>query len=98
MLGHFLNKKKNKTIINQKEQVIFAITITSNIKVLAIDNINPYLKYIKNLIDGKFILSHAINFISPKDVDEERVMHPKSNNIKYMPQDNANEVVNQLFE
>ena len=40
----------------------------------------------------------AINFISSKDVDEERVMHSKSNNIEFMPYDNGNEVVNDLFE
>ena len=46
----------------------------------------------------KIQLTIAINFISSKDVDEERVMHSKSNNIEFMPYDNANEVLNELFE
>ena len=43
-------------------------------------------------------LTIAINFIFPKDVDEERVMQSKSDNIEFMPYDNANEVINGLFE
>ena len=43
-------------------------------------------------------LTIEIHFISSKDVDEERVMHSKSNNIEFMSYDNANEVVNELFE
>ena len=46
----------------------------------------------------KIQLTIAINFISSKDVDEKRVMHLKSDNIEFMPYDNANEVVNELFE
>ena len=40
----------------------------------------------------------AINFISSKDVPKEYVMHSESNNIELMPYDNANKVVNELFE
>ena len=41
----------------------------------------------------------AINFISSKDLEEkERVMHSKSDNIEFMSYDNANEVVDKLFE
>ena len=32
-----------------------------------------------------------------KDVDDELVMHSKSDNIEFMPYHNANEVVNELF-
>ena len=46
----------------------------------------------------KIQLTVAINFIYSKDVDEERAMHSKSNNIEFMPFDNANEVVNETFE
>ena len=46
----------------------------------------------------KIQLTIAINFISSKNVDEGRVMHSKSDNIKFMPYHNANEVVNELFE
>ena len=40
----------------------------------------------------------AINFISSKDVDEDRVMLSKRDNIEFVSFDNANEVVNELFE
>ena len=43
-------------------------------------------------------LTIAINFISSKDVDEEPVIHSKSDNIELMSCENANEVVNKLFE
>ena len=43
-------------------------------------------------------LKIAISFISPKKLDEERAMYSKSRNIEFMPDDNANEVVNELFE
>ena len=43
-------------------------------------------------------LTIEINFISSKDVNEKRVMHSKSDSIEIMPYDNANEVVNELFE
>ena len=43
-------------------------------------------------------LTIAINLISSKDLDEERVMHSKNENIEFMTYDNANEIVNELFE
>ena len=46
----------------------------------------------------KIQLTIAINFISSNDADEERVMHAKSNIIEFMPYDNADEVVDELFE
>ena len=46
----------------------------------------------------KIQLTIAINFISSKDVDEERAMHSKRDNIEFMTYDNANEIVNELFE
>ena len=46
----------------------------------------------------KIQLIIAINFISSKDVDEERVIRSKSNNIEFMSYDNSNEVFNELFE
>ena len=45
----------------------------------------------------KIQLTIANNFISSKDVDEERVMYSKSDNIKFMLYDNANDVVNEIF-
>ena len=62
----------------------------------------PYLRDI--IIDlqssdtWKIHLIIAINFISSKDTEEERVMHSTSVNIKLTPYNNENEVVNELFD
>ena len=46
----------------------------------------------------KIHLIIAINFISSKDTEEERVMHSNSDNIKFTSYNDANEVVHELFE
>ena len=46
----------------------------------------------------KIQLSIAINFISYKDIHEESVMQSKSDSTEFISNDNANEVVNELFE
>ena len=46
----------------------------------------------------KIQLTIAINFISSKDAEEERVMHSRSNNIKFTSYIDANEVVGEPFE
>ena len=46
----------------------------------------------------KIQLTMAINFISSKDNDEERVMHSKSYHIEFLIYDNANEIIEELFE
>ena len=43
-------------------------------------------------------LAIAINFISSKDVYEERVIHSNSDNTDVLTYDNANYVVDQLFK
>ena len=40
----------------------------------------------------------AITYIFSRDINEERVMHSKSNNIELMSYDNVNEVVDEIFE
>ena len=40
----------------------------------------------------------AINFISSKGNDNDRVMHSKSDNIEIMINDRADEVIKKLFE
>ena len=40
----------------------------------------------------------TINFISSKDVEEEHLMHSKSNNIKFTSCNDSNEVVDKLFD
>ena len=42
-------------------------------------------------------LTIAINFISTKDVNEERVMHSKSDNMEIMINDKADEVILIVF-
>ena len=46
----------------------------------------------------KIQLTITINFISSKDTEEERVMHLNSDSIKFTSYNDANEVVNELFE
>ena len=46
----------------------------------------------------KIQLTIAINFIYSEDVDEEHVMHSKSENIEFMAYGNANEIVIELFK
>ena len=66
-----------------------------------LNEIKPYLR--DAIIDlpksgtWKVQLTIANNFISPKDDDEEQVMHSKSNNIEFMPYDNANDIVDELL-
>ena len=51
------------------------------------------IRYVENSVN--FIL---INFISSKNVEEERVMPSRSDNIEFLPYDNSNEVVDEIFE
>ena len=46
----------------------------------------------------KILLTAAINLISSKDTDEECVMHSKSDNIKIMNYDKADEIIKELFD
>ena len=46
----------------------------------------------------KLQLTIVINFIFSKDFDEERGMYSKSDNKEFMTYDNANGVVDELFE
>ena len=46
----------------------------------------------------KIQLTIAVNFISSKDVEEERVMHSRSNNIKFTTYNDVSEVVDELFD
>ena len=42
--------------------------------------------------------SNSNDFIFSKDDDEERVMHSKSDNMEIMINDEANEVIKELFD
>ena len=46
----------------------------------------------------KIQLTIAISFISSKDTEKQHVIHSTSNNIKFSPYTDANEVDNELFE
>ena len=67
-----------------------------------LDKIKPCLRdiiiNIQEIDTWKIQLAIAINFISSKDVDKERIMHLKSDNIEFMSYDNANEIANELFK
>ena len=43
-------------------------------------------------------LTIAINFVSSKGAEEERVMHSESDNIKFASYNDANKVADELFE
>ena len=53
---------------------------------------------LQNSDTWKIQLTIAINFISSKDVEEERVMHSRSNNITFILYTDANEVDDKLLE
>ena len=52
----------------------------------------------KNLIYGKIQLTTPISFISSNDHEKESVMHSRNKNIIFMSFNDANEVVNELFD
>ena len=53
---------------------------------------------LQNSNTWKIQLTIAINFVSLKDAEEERVMHSKSENIKVTSYNDANKVVDELFD
>ena len=73
-----------------------------NKKVSLKEYLEPYLRDITiDLQDSdtwKIQLTIPNNFLSSKDVEEEHVIHSKSNNIKCKTYNNANEFVVQLFK
>ena len=67
--------------------------------------LNKIKPYLSNIIINfqssdalKIQLTIAVNFISSKDDEEERVMHSSSGNIKFTPYGDANDVIDKLFE
>ena len=66
------------------------------------NKVKPYLRdIITDLQESgtwKIQLTIAMNFISSKVSEEERVMHSKSNNIKFTSYNDANKVVDELFD
>ena len=67
--------------------------------------LNKVEPYLRDIIIGlhksdtwKIQLTSSINFISSKDTEEEHVMHSKSDNIKFTSYNDANEIVDELFE
>ena len=53
---------------------------------------------LQNFDAWKIQLTIAINFISSKDSEKERVMHSNSGNIKFTPYSDANYVIEKLFK
>ena len=88
-------------------QINFIAAVLLYIKVGAIEEclneIRPYSKDIVNDLKRKYHtwkiqLTIAFNFVSSKDNDEERVIHPKCDNIKLMINDKEDEVMGKRFE
>ena len=67
-----------------------------------LNKIRPYLRNIiidlQNSDTWKIQLTITFNFISLKDVEEERVMHSRSDNIKFTPYNDANGIAGEIFE
>ena len=67
-----------------------------------LDKIKPHLRdkiiNLKKSDSWKIQLIIAIDSVSSKDNNKERVMHSKSDKIEFMSYDHANKVVNELFE
>ena len=67
-----------------------------------LNKIKPFLRNIiidlQNSDTWKIQLIIVINFISSKDAQEERVMYSRSDNIKFTSYNDANEVVDELFD
>ena len=67
-----------------------------------LDKFNFYFRNmiinLQNSDTQKIQLIIAINFISSKDSEEERVMHSSSDNIKFTTYSNANDVIENLFK
>ena len=53
---------------------------------------------LQNFETWKIRLTIAVNFISSKNAEEERVIHSRSDNIKFISYNDTNEVVDELFE
>ena len=53
---------------------------------------------LQNSDTWKIQLKIAINFTSSTDAEEERIMHSRSDNIKFTSYNDANEVVDELFD
>ena len=53
---------------------------------------------LQNSDTWKIQLTIAINFISSKDGEEERVMHSSGGNIKFTPYNDANDVIDKHFK
>ena len=62
----------------------------------------PYLRNIiidlQNSDTWKIQLKIAVNFISSKDAEEERVIHSRSDNVKLTSYNDVNEVVDDIFD
>ena len=65
------------------------------------DKVRPFLKDIVNdlkISDApKIQLKIAVNFMSSKEADEERVMYSEISNIEIMVNDKTSEVIKELF-
>ena len=67
-----------------------------------LNKIKPYLRNtiidLQNSGTSKIQLTIAINFISSKDAEEERVIYSRSDNIKFTSFDDPTEYTDELFE
>ena len=96
-----------KTVIISKvwnDYIKYESNTDRNKNVSVKEYLNVVKLYLKDMITNlqitdtwKIQLTIAINIISSEDIDEQCVMHSKSENIKVMPYDNAYEVLTKFL-
>ena len=99
---------KPKRVVNNlwnKNYIEYESNGDKNRNLLLDEYLNKIKLYLKNIIINlqnsdtwNMQLTIEINFISSKDAEEEHAIHSKSNNIKFTSYNDANEVVDKLFE
>ena len=102
ILGHFLNNKKSNFCNNNDIKYESNGDKNKNLsRKEYLNKIEPcfgdMIIDLQNFKTWKIQLTIAIDFVSSRDVQEERVMYSKSNNIKFTSYNDTNEVANELF-
>ena len=101
------NYDKSKRVINfwNNNYIEYERNGIRNRNISLNEYLNKINSYLRNIIidlqssdTSKIQLTIAINFISSKDTEEEHVMHSLNDNAKLTSYNDANEVVNELFE
>ena len=84
--------------------VVYESNVDKNINLSLDEYLNKTETYLKNIILNlqnsdtlKFQLTTAINFISSKDTELEHVMHSNSDNKKFIPYSDRNDIIEKVL-